>query len=110
MLSLVRISISLSLIFLSLQSFAAKKTINRAQVQNYKKFSSTPITLVGEYKKHDKQFVFLKVKGAPALVRVNRKYLLNSPSFLSDGEKVSVNLPIGRHLTDNKELLMKKRM
>jgi hypothetical protein len=94
---------------LSSISFAAKSKMTKSQIESYQSLSNMPITVVGTYMKHDKQFIYIKAEGAKDLIKVDRKYLLNSPLFLADKEKVSVTLPIGRHLTDNKDLLKKSK-
>jgi hypothetical protein len=86
-------------------SYAAKKIskeqIYKQKINAYKKFSNTTINVSGKYNKHDDKNIYLNVEGAKTLIKIPRKYILNSPTFLSKGEKVSVDLPIGRYLTDN---------
>lgn len=106
----VAIKITLFLIvsaFSNSSVFAAKAKMSKKQIEAYKAFSNTTITVQGQYQKSDKHFVYLKVDGSKNLIKVNRKYLLNSPSFLAEEEVVSVSLPIGRHLTDNKNLFIR---
>lgn len=85
-------------------AFAAKPKMakmSKKHTQRLQEFSNTPVEVLGKYKKHDKKYVYLNVKGTSNLIKIEKKYLLNSPSFLNEGELVSVQVPIGRYLTDN---------
>lgn len=95
------------LILFNFNSLVSASNSNTTNSKNefYKKFSTINVDVQGTYKKHDKKFVYLKIDNSNKLIKINRKYLNNSPTYLSDGEKVALSLPIGRHLIDNEEFL-----
>lgn len=72
-----------------------------AKAPAYPKVADSPITVRGEFVKHDKNFVFLQVKGAKNLVKVRSNYLPNSPLQYERKHRIEVTMPLGRYLLDN---------
>ena len=89
------------LIGLSLQVHAAQKPKPKApQVRMSNETVMTSI--VGSYQRHDQKFMYLKVKGAKKMIKVPRKYSLNSPGNYSKGLNLKVELPLKELIALNK--------
>lgn len=89
------------LICLSSQAFAAQKPKPKApqiKVANANAMAS----IIGSYQRHDQKFMYLKVRGAKKLVKVPRKYSLNSPGNYTKGLNLKLDVPLKELISLNK--------
>lgn len=77
---------------------SVKEKKGSIDVSNY---AAMQISVKGKFKKHDKEFIYLQTDKSRNLVKIKRRFIDNSPSFLSENEIVTAHLPLGSYLMHN---------
>jgi hypothetical protein len=82
-------------------SFAAQKSkpkVPQVKVAN----SNVMASIIGSYQRHDQKFMYLKVRGAKKMIKIPRKYSLNSPANYTKGLSLKLEVPIKELISLNK--------
>lgn len=75
---------------------------------NFSVFAIPKMIIEGEFVKYDTQFIYIKNKGAKSLIKLPRKYALNSPTNIPKNFKMKIDVAVAdfyRHNIDESNKL-----